>query len=205
MQNTGPYHNSPILNEIHTYFPALLYDNNFQTVPDVFSYIRQQMRNRFDVYSTQRGQRRPPQPQRRNPWPQNPRPQRQRGNHWTPSVTPVVQRYVAHPQPVAADISAMNDFNRILYRAMAIPMPSDFMEPVAVAPSRAHIDAGSTLHTSLVESEAPCSVCQDAIRTGETIRRLNHCSHVFHQNCIDTWYQRNVHCPVCRHDIRVTV
>jgi len=198
MQNIGPYHNSPILNEIHTYFPALLYDNNFQTVPDVFSYIRQQLRARFDIYSTQRGERRP---QRANPWPpRNSRPQRR---HWTPPVTPAVHTYVAQQPQYASN--AMDDFNRILLRAVGFPVPVDFSEPVAVSPSRAQIDAGSTLHTTIGESEAPCSICQDAIRTGETIRRLNHCSHKFHQNCIDTWYQRNVHCPVCRHDIRVTV
>ena len=199
MHNTGPYHNSPILNEIHTYFPALLYDNNFQTVPDVFSYIRHQMRARFDVYSTQREERRP-QRQRGSPWPpRNSRPQRRP----PPPVTPVVQTYVAHPQPLsAADIGAMYDFNTILYRALGVPVPGNFSDPVPVRPTRAQIDAGSTLHTNLHESEAPCSVCQDAIRAGETSRRLNHCSHTFHQNCIDTWYQRNVHCPVCRHDIR---
>jgi hypothetical protein len=37
---------------------------------------------------------------------------------------------------------------------------------------------------------------------GHSVRRLNRCGHTFHTTCIDTWFQRNVHCPVCRHDIR---
>jgi hypothetical protein len=33
---------------------------------------------------------------------------------------------------------------------------------------------------------------------------MNVCHHTFHKSCIDTWFQENVHCPVCRHDIRLT-
>jgi hypothetical protein len=25
---------------------------------------------------------------------------------------------------------------------------------------------------------------------------------MFHQTCIDAWFERNVRCPMCRHDIR---
>ena len=37
---------------------------------------------------------------------------------------------------------------------------------------------------------------------GEQVRTLTHCGHRFHVLCIDNWFQRNVHCPLCRHDIR---
>jgi hypothetical protein len=184
MQNTGPYQNSPILNELHTHFPAFLYnEHQFQSVPDIFAYIRQQMHNRFDVYSAQRAQHNR-QPRQR---------QRQRQRQPVYATMPTVPVY----QPTATD--AYSQFNRILVAAMAMPTV-DFMDPVPVAPSTAQIEAGSTLHTAI--SDAPCAVCQDTIRIGEVTRRLNHCNHAFHRGCIDTWYQRNVHCPVCRHDIR---
>jgi hypothetical protein len=81
--------------------------------------------------------------------------------------------------------------------------PVGFMEPVVVAPSAEQIAAGSVLQVALAELENPCTVCQDVIAEGDELRRLTHCNHAFHKYCIDRWYQRNVHCPVCRHDIRV--
>jgi hypothetical protein len=46
--------------------------------------------------------------------------------------------------------------------------------------------------------------CQDAIDTSARCRRLRACQHTYHQTCIDTWFQESVHCPSCRHDIRVS-
>ncbi len=56
-----------LLDDLHNYFPALLYDSSsFESVQDVLGYIHQQTRNRFDLFSY--GQREylsthpPPQP-----------------------------------------------------------------------------------------------------------------------------------------------
>lgn len=41
-----------LLDDIHNYFPALLYDHGrFQTLQTVFSYVRHQMNTRFNLYS----------------------------------------------------------------------------------------------------------------------------------------------------------
>ena len=74
------------------------------------------------------------------------------------------------------------------------------MQPVIVRPTQEQITAGSQILT-LTETE-PCSICQDSITVSQSARKLNVCQHVFHQECIDTWFNRNVHCPICRHDIR---
>jgi len=79
--------------------------------------------------------------------------------------------------------------------------PGDFMEPVTVRATTAQIEANST--QVVPTEESVCSVCQDTIITTESARRLNFCNHVFHTRCIDTWLVQNVHCPMCRHDIRV--
>jgi len=60
-------------------------------------------------------------------------------------------------------------------------------------------------HSELVERNAVpadinCAVCQER-NSDANWRKLN-CSHYFHRTCIDPWFERNVHCPVCRHDIR---
>jgi hypothetical protein len=80
------------------------------------------------------------------------------------------------------------------------PMPVP-LEPVIVRPTEQQIAAATTIE--LVEREGEvCAVCQEGIDIGAEARSLNACDHMFHAGCIDTWFERNVRCPVCRHDIR---
>ena len=81
-------------------------------------------------------------------------------------------------------------------------LPQQFMEPVVVRPTQEQIAAASESHNA---SEVMfCSVCQSNIQPNEVVRRLNACNHSFHDRCIDTWFEQDVHCPICRHDIRET-
>ena len=73
---------------------------------------------------------------------------------------------------------------------------------VEVAPTEQEIARASTLETPTEALEDNCAICQDVMEAEQTLRRLNHCHHVFHKMCIDTWFRTNVHCPTCRHDIR---
>lgn len=51
--------------------------------------------------------------------------------------------------------------------------------------------------------EGTCSICQEPCQSeGPTCRRINHCGHLFHLTCIDTWFQTHSTCPMCRYDIR---
>jgi hypothetical protein len=81
-------------------------------------------------------------------------------------------------------------------------LPASFLEPVVVRPTPAQIDAASEVVSLFASLEGNCAVCQDGLDTGQQVRRLNACGHNFHQECIDTWFERSVQCPVCRHDIR---
>jgi hypothetical protein len=205
MHENSPYHNSPILNEIHNHFPALLYDGEqFRSINEIFSYVRIQMQNRFDVYSNMRRNFHSNRPQRYRHF----SPPRH-----TPRPPPAPHTHTSQPQAQAVmtelDINNTilnmlnhNDFNSIIYAAIGGLRPNETMDAVVVAPTEAQISNGSTICTSLRESDSPCSICQDSIQEGEITRHLSYCGHIFHRNCIDTWYQRNVHCPVCRHDIR---
>lgn len=77
-------------------------------------------------------------------------------------------------------------------------------QDVLVVPTLDQIDAASRiiLHTNVPEDEN-CTICQEHTIPGQQSpwRRL-HCSHQFHTSCIMSWFQRDVHCPVCRADIR---
>jgi hypothetical protein len=84
------------------------------------------------------------------------------------------------------------------------------LEPVVVHPTQEQIDSATTLtmvdrHDEESEGEGEdelCSICQDGYVDGQAMRKINHCSHSFHKSCIDEWFERNVHCPICRYDIR---
>ena len=73
---------------------------------------------------------------------------------------------------------------------------------VPVYPSAQEIDRATTLFRVNRHQDDICAICQDDIDINQEIRQIDHCSHSFHRECIDTWFQGNVHCPTCRHDIR---
>ena len=85
------------------------------------------------------------------------------------------------------------------------PFSQTFMEPVTVRPTAAQVEAASRIDILAVPSSDNCAICQDSFTAHSNRRTLRACNHAFHLNCIDTWFQQNVHCPVCRHDVRETV
>ena len=77
-------------------------------------------------------------------------------------------------------------------------------QDVLVIPTINQIEAASRIieHADIAADEN-CAICQEHTIPGHQSpwRRL-HCSHQFHTSCIMPWFQRNVHCPVCRADVR---
>jgi hypothetical protein len=76
-------------------------------------------------------------------------------------------------------------------------------QSVPVYPTGREIDNASTTFITTEQQDDNCAICQDVIESNQSVRCLTYCNHHFHQICIDTWFQRNVHCPTCRHDIRI--
>jgi hypothetical protein len=170
----------PLLDDIHNYFPDLLYNNrNFLTLTDIFSYVNRQMDINFNHYN--RAMRN--YSNRTQPVPQPPTVSR---NTTVYSMTvPVVRQ----------------DLIDLLMSYLPNPMPN--MEPVVVSPTREQITNSTELSIALsADEQNSCSICQENYTDGQSIRKINHCSHEFHKNCIDIWFLENVHCPVCRYDIR---
>ncbi|KAG7026174.1 RING-H2 finger protein ATL16, partial [Cucurbita argyrosperma subsp. argyrosperma] len=43
-----------------------------------------------------------------------------------------------------------------------------------------------------------CAVCLMEFQPEEELRKIPICSHLFHVDCIDIWFQNNSNCPLCR-------
>jgi hypothetical protein len=105
----------------------------------------------------------------------------------------------------AATIALLRQYsvtsNRTVTYTATIPfnMPTGWDEPVVIRPSAAEI-TGATSTVPTPPTETNCSICQDSLVEPGT--RINHCGHVFHNNCIAEWFTQSVRCPLCRHDIR---
>jgi len=174
-----------VLDDIHNYFPALLYEpTSFQTVPEVLAYVQLQTRRRFDLFSLGRAAYIRNQPRVA-----------------VPLYRPA--RYV-YEETVPVNTAADNILNLFTTMLNSPTLNPGFMNAVVVRPSAETIRANTTLSTtSDADTNAVCAICQDGYDVGVERRSLNACHHAFHKSCIDVWFQENVHCPVCRHDIRV--
>jgi hypothetical protein len=96
----------------------------------------------------------------------------------------------------------LNNGRVTMEQMMGRPTMDQFLQPVVVRPTPEQIDANTTVGNLVSDTEHTCAICQDALTSEQEGRKLNACGHWFHRACIDTWLQGNVHCPVCRHDIR---
>lgn len=41
-----------------------------------------------------------------------------------------------------------------------------------------------------------CPICLDKISDGD--KKIIKCSHIFHEECINKWFERSHQCPLCR-------
>ena len=78
----------------------------------------------------------------------------------------------------------------------------ELLEDVPVIPSEEQIRTNTTLKILDEDISDNCAVCQDQLKKEQEARTINHCSHMFHRECIDRWFETNVQCPCCRYDIR---
>jgi len=196
------FYDSALLDDIHNYFPDLLYiPERFETVPQVMDYIQHEMRQRFDLFS--RGRREHLERHR----------ERTRIIS-TPPLRPVSAPGISMLFEAGRRNHASQEFNAAadflnavggLFQVPIVPtqhaMPPNFLEPVVVRPTAEQIESGTAMEIVDAEDEI-CAVCQDQLQTGTQALSIDACGHRFHSDCIRTWFTTNVACPVCRHDIR---
>jgi hypothetical protein len=197
-----------LLNDIHNYFPDILYNpTRFRNVQDLLEYIRSVADSSpysrgLQDYNRQRAHNNPGNMPSRVSTPRIiPTYSSSFYEYNSNSTVPTQYRF-----PINQNSALLNGllgglFSEILMTPSA-GLESFLNQTVEVAPTSQEISNATTTYTANGRQENICTICQDTIDENQTVRRINHCSHYFHKDCIDVWFARNVHCPTCRHDIR---
>ena len=194
-----------LLDDLHNYFPELLYNiESFNTVQDVLTYVRDRTAQRFNIFDNAA--------------------QRYSADRLNSSLRAATRQEPSAPLRAPSvvnlyrprnDLSLLLSSLDLLSMERAAPRPpariaatqnilNSLYEDVVVHASQPVIDRASNLRTLTADLEGNCSICQDQMKTGDSLRKLTGCNHEFHKACIDPWLlTRSVLCPSCRHDIRL--
>lgn len=226
-QNQEQTYENPLLEGLHQLFPEILYDSTLfphndtnsmlgwmryrvmHFYPQTFRRYRQiyqerdqtNTRNDFEDWNfLQNRLIRQQQPATRWVY---------RNDFITPPRNSIIPEPLIYtpPRPVRTWEDSVNLLNFALGPSMDNWLATFLESTVPVRPTTAQIDAASEIlqHDAIAEGTM-CTICQENVPSPReqpaVWRRLRGCSHVFHKACIDRWFSRNVHCPVCRADIR---
>ena len=184
-----------LLDDLHNYFPELLYNSSFES--PVLSYLRRQTRDRFDLFSRGERQWRDANAPVLPGFAARARAASFRPMAATPLVTPIHSTL-----PVASNSTTDLLTTRILLSLMTMTPSDTFLQPIIVRPTAEQISRNTLVGHVASDEPVTCAICQDTLSPEQEGRKLLACSHWFHRTCIDTWFTRNVHCPNCRHDVR---
>ena len=193
------YYGVQLINDLHNYFPDILYGRQFEN--DVLvQYIRNQVANRFNLYNNAQL------------------------NHFNQNRSNLQNQHAIRMNSLNSmnEGISINDNNNdsqyniflssnllsTLIQGLNSPLSSqndllnlNSLEPIIVRPSAQQIEEASSI-VEVSNSQNSCAICQEHMNPNDRIRRLNQCRHMFHNQCIMTAFQSSVRCPVCRHDIR---
>lgn len=215
-----------LLNDLHDHFPDLLYQpTRFQNVGDVLNYIISvAQRNPYDAARAEYERQHPPPPR------VQPRAadvssaddlyrilygtlplQNEVSFGSVPSIFSTRSRATTARRSSLSGDPIMSFIGELIggqsgVRQSAVSGSTGLQafldQTVPIRPSSEQIQEHTILTTAIQQQEDNCAICQDPIDINQRMRILRHCTHRFHQECIDTWFQSHVTCPTCRHDIR---
>lgn len=86
-----------------------------------------------------------------------------------------------------------------VFQNMEAPIGASNASSGAVGLTSDIITRSTHLQSAEQTQEDQCAICQDHMTEGQSLRTILHCHHVFHQTCIDVWFQTHATCPTCRH------
>lgn len=205
--NSNYYGNIQLLNDLHNYFPEILYGTRFQN-DGLVRYIREVVSQRFNLFSSAQ-----------NTYNQNNQQLYRIATTSSPVNTMYMDEQHVSPTNIMSGVLReginipinVNGFVNLLQSMLdssnVSPISEDEnhnltnLQPVNVRPTLNQIENASSI-VEITSSQSICAICQEHMHPNQTIRRLNQCRHMFHNSCIMTAFNTSVRCPNCRHDIR---
>ena len=98
-----------------------------------------------------------------------------------------------------------NDTNRLNRINQIYNLFQTFMNPVEVFPTQEQIEnATRTVRFGDIirPNNTSCPISLDVFNETDQVTLIRQCSHIFKPESLNTWFQSNCICPVCRYDIR---
>lgn len=211
---------SVLLNELHQHFPELLYRaERFQTVQDVLRYVidvaqqspyERAFRQYHDIAAAPREEEKAP--------PLGQSQQQQQGQQSQDQAREQEreqERDQEHPHPllVALGAASQRSLADELLHMMARPRPRRVVIPYSlfsgILPdgqeekvTEQQLAENTYVYRSEVAYQDNCAICQEAMLAGQETRTILACSHCFHRECVDRWFEGHARCPTCRRDVR---
>jgi hypothetical protein len=217
----------PLLRDLHDHFPDLLYrPERFRSVSDVLQYVirvanqspyrrgRQQFMSSFEEIPVRSPSFMP------FPAPTMPSAPLAPSAPAAPSIPSAPSAPSVPSAPAVSSLSHMvfdifSDANGpssmdpqliqflgslgSMFQNMEAPIGASNASSGAVGLTTDIITHSTHLETAQQTQEDQCAICQDHMTEGQSLRTILHCHHVFHQTCIDVWFQTHATCPTCRH------
>lgn len=211
----------PLLRDLHDHFPDLLYrPERFRSVSDVLQYVirvanqspyrrgRQQFMSSFEEIPVRSPSFMPfPAPTMPSaplapsaPVPSVPA---------VPSAPSAVPSVLSHMVfdifsegiPSSMDPQLIQFLGSLgsVFQNIEAPIGASSASSSAAGLTTDIITRSTHLETAQQTQEDQCAICQDHMTEGQSLRTILHCHHVFHQTCIDVWFQTHATCPTCRH------
>lgn len=217
-------YNIHLLNEIHNYFPDILYNRQrFQNIQDLLSYIQEV--SEISPYDRGLQQYRIDQSRNLRTQPSRYR-YEERVNNTRRDTTDTSLPNTNIP-PITTttpetretrEIREIRETDRLINNVLngfsvvigttnfeqilEENLQSFLNQTIIVSPTANQIQNASITFAAIERQDDICAICREEIIVEQQVRRLSYCNHYFHKVCIDSWFLRNVHCPTCRHDIR---
>jgi hypothetical protein len=91
-----------------------------------------------------------------------------------------------------------------MFRNVEYPLFDRHYEDVAVRPTHEEIRNATQIieYNNASMNGTTCPITLEPFRAGDRICQIKGCMHMFKEQAIENWFNRNVRCPVCRYDIR---
>lgn len=195
-----------LFDDLHNYLPALLYHpEQFNSIRECLEYIQNRARNNFNLYDIHQrnftidsdSNSEISEIEERY----NRRERIIRENERTNQSSEELLQNLLNDF-ISPRLTSSNPITNILSMftaAAPLNVPITSGAQPSIQANRQQINNATQLISTTISSEI-CSICHESLANSE-VRRINHCRHMFHQSCIDRWFQQNARCPVCRYNI----